>query len=157
MPAYSMGCGDKVMVGIFLHRYGTYICDTDRPLYYYRIGEQQISYTQRDSWENVLINEYCFERYVINNYHKVTHKIWERNLAHLTLQNCVRYNRGVYHTEIDLKNIMLKCNMPDDIREKNFQNYINSGIFWIYRKCVRYLNYINRQILRKSDIYLDVE
>lgn len=157
MPAIKMGCGDKAMVGVFLHHYGTYSCQTDGPLYYYRLGEQQISYTQRDTWERVLINEYCFERYVINKYHKFTHKLWERNLAYLTLQKCEAYNSGIYHTQISLDNVISECDMPSDIKERKLLYYFTTGIFWIYIKCIKHLCYWYMQRLKRSDIYLDIE
>ena len=116
MPALEMGCGDKVMVCVFLHHFGTYLCHSDKPLYYYRIGKQQVSYSKSDAWERTLINEHNFEKYAINKYHRFTHKIWERNLAYCTLEKCEFYNRSFYHTKININRVISACGMPADIK-----------------------------------------
>lgn len=155
MPTLVMGCGDKAMVCTFHHHFGTYKCDSSWPLYYYRVGEQQISYTQRDTWERVLIEEYCFERYVIRRYHEFTHKIWERNLAYKILQRCEFYRDERYYAQIDVGRVIAECGMPNDIRKRNFMYYAIKGIFFIYRGCARYLALFNMRVIRRSEMKVD--
>jgi len=156
MPVLQMGCGDKVMVCKFLHHYGTFICNTNRPLYYYRIGEQQSSYAQKEVWEQTLINEYCFEKYVINKYHRYTHKIWERNLAYCILQKCEFYNHERYHAQINIDHVIDECEIPADIRKKNFVHYAVRSILGAYRKSILHLANFYMQRLKKSDIRLEI-
>lgn len=156
MPAVAMGCGDKVMVYIFQHHYGTYICNSDKALYFYREGEQQSSFAQKEAWEKTLINEYYFYKYVIRKYHRYTYRIWERNIAYHILQLCEGYNKGFYHTSIDISNVISQCGMPKDINERNRLYNVTKCLFNKYRSFILFLDYIKVDILRKSDIHITI-
>lgn len=154
MPLVSMGCGDRAMVGKFLHYYGTYTCISDKPLYYYRRGRQQVSYAKKAEWERALINEYFFNKYVINKYHKFTHRIWEKNMAYYILDLCRDYNKGIYHTQIDLKHVIFECNMPLDLKRKN--DFFTKFLIDSYKNFARILDYICINVLKNTDIHIRV-
>lgn len=157
MPRCEMGSGDLAMVAIFHHHFGTYGCYSSKPLYYYRRGEQQLTYAFRNRMETNRINEYYFYKYVINKYHKLTHRIWERNIAYVTLEVCERYiNSSIYHANIDIDSIISECDMPADIREKNVRYYMTKSIFNMYRKCVKWVDDIYVGKMKKSDIHIAI-
>lgn len=156
IPSNSPGCGDKVMVAKFLYHFNLYMCVPNRALYYYRRGDQQISFTRKEMWERVLVNEYYFYKYVINKYHKFTHKIWERNIAYLILQYCDMYNKGIYHVQIDVNHVISVCNMPSDIKERNILYYAIKLVFHIYGKCIHCLDCLNRKLLKRTDMHIVV-
>ena len=157
MPLISMGCGDKAMVVKIWNRFGAYICYTDKPLYYYRRGSQQISYAQKDLWEEVLINEFYFSRYVIRKYHRLTHKFWERAVAYYILERCEEYNNNLYHTEIDLQRFSSECNMPEGILEGKCLYYLTCFLSDFYRRnYVQLINNIQIRLLKKTDIYITI-
>ncbi len=153
MSASVTLCGDMVMVAKFHHSYGTYRA-LGRPLYYYRKGEQQESYLARKKWERAMIDEYYVYKYAINRYHKLTHKIWERNLGYHILELCEEYNKN-YCSQINLNHVISECNMPADVQEKNILYYAITGLFNGYRKCVLGSNSFRRKILKKK-IYIYV-
>jgi glycosyltransferase involved in cell wall biosynthesis len=155
MPSLEMGCGDKAMTHIFNHHYGMYGI-IGKGLYYCRIGEQQTSSVNKDAWEKIFINEYFFYRYVIHKYHKLLHKVWERNIAYYILQRCEAYNHGVYHTQIDINHVIDECNMPSDIKKKGFLFYTIQNGFMLYRILVKRIGFFYMQILGKSDMHLTV-
>lgn len=157
VPQLEMGVADMATVAIFHHHFGTYGCNSSKPLYYYRRGEQQDTYAFRNKLEANRINEYYFYKYVINKYHKLTHRIWERNIAYVTLEVCERYiNSNIYHANIDVDSIISECGMPTDIREKNARYYMIKSIFYMYRKCVMWLDDIYVGKLKKSDIHMAI-
>lgn len=158
MPMLNTGVGDVIMVAKFLHHFGIYLCNSNKPLYYYRRGEQQLTYTHRNKLEQSEINRYLFYKYAINKYHKLTHKIWERNVAYSVLETCENYynNGNIYHTNIDIDRVILECGMPKDIKKKNVRYYVTKYTIILYRKCVWRLAYIYRQRLKKSDIYIAI-
>lgn len=155
MPSFEMGNGDLAMVAMFHHCFGTYGCHSNQPLYYYRKGEQQVTYTLREIQENNRINAYYFYKYVISRCHKLTHRIWERNIAYITLEECERYN-NTYCANIDIDNVISECNMPTDIKQKNVRYYMTKSIFNMYRKLVRWLDKIFIGKMKKSDIHMAI-
>lgn len=154
MPSISMGIGDSALVTVFLHHFGTYKYSGGKPLYFYRRGKQQNTYLSAGDLR-VRINEYFFYKYVINKYHKITHKIWERNIAYLLLDKYNGYN-DLYKANIDFDFIISKCGMPSDIKEKNARYYITKYFFLLYKECVWRVAYVYRQKIRKSDIYVTI-
>ena len=157
MPLVSMGIGDTAMVIVFSHHFGTYKYSGGKPLYFYRQGEQQATWitAKNERWK---INEYFFYKYVINKYHKLTHKIYERNIAYYLLEHYKNYyvNNDIYEASLNFDFIISKCGMPADIEKRNVSYYVISTFFWLYRGIVRRLAYIWDQKIRKSDVYLTI-
>ena len=156
MPTVAMGCGDSAMVYIFQHHYGTYKCNSDKPLYFYREGEQQTSFVQKEAWERTIINEYHFYKYVIRKYHRYTYRIWERNMAYYILQLCEDRKKSFYHMNIDMSNVISQCGMPKDINKRDKLYNIIKYLFKKYRDFMLFLDYIKVDILRKSDIHITI-
>lgn len=157
MPMISTGVGDVIMVAKFLYHFGIYKCHTCQPLYFYRRGEQQLTYLYRNDSESFRVNEYLFYKYVINKYHKLTHKIWERNIAYVMLEVSESYiNSDIYRANVDIDRIISESGMPNDIKKKNIRYYATKCYIILYRKCVWRLAYIYRQKLKKSDIYIAI-
>lgn len=155
----SMGVGDMIVTAKFRHHFGTYKCVTDYPLYYYRQGEQQRSYelVRNGIVELNRIYEYCFYKYAINKYHKLTHKIWERNIAYVTLEVCERYNNSsIYHANIDINRVISEAGMPADANEKGIRYYATKFLIGMYRKCIKYMDDIYMGKIKKSDVHITV-
>lgn len=152
MPSIAMGCGDRVMAGKFLHHFGTYVCRTDKPLYYYRRGTQQSSYTQKNTWEKVIINEFIFDKYVINKCHKLTHRIWEKNLEYYILDLCKAYNEGLYDAQIDLEHVIQECNMSANLGKRN--DLLIKVMIEGYKNMIRIWDYVRVDILKNTDIHV---
>ncbi len=158
-PTMVKGIPDMIMVAKFLHRFGTYKCISNKPLYYYRQGEQQASFeiTLNGKIEKSRVEEYQFYKYVINKYHKLTHRIWERNIAYTTLEVCERYSKSkIYHAKINIDRVISESGMPADVKEKNFRYHITKGIFGVYRKWIQCLDDVYVGKLKKSDIHIIV-
>lgn len=151
-PSISMGMGDVAFVANFLYHFGTYKYSGGKPLYFYRVGEQQATYFDRDNMR-IKVNEFFFYKYVVNKYHKLTHKIWERNVAYLLLDSYKDYYTKVYQANIDFDFIISECGMPPDILKKGARYYAVKRGFFLYKKCIWYLAYAYEKI-KKSDIYL---
>ncbi len=149
MPSIVMGMGDTAFAAVFLHHFGIYKYRGGKPLYFYRRGEQQATFLSiRDPRPR--INEYFFYKYVINKYHRLTHKIWERNMAYALLNDP---NAVIYNVNLDVDYIISKCGISSDIREKNVKYYLTKLYVSLYRHCIWHLEYIYRQKIKKSDIY----
>lgn len=153
IPNIAMGCGDLVMVYVFHHHYGTYKCSS-KPLYFYRRGKQQESFTKKEVWERTFINEYFFYKYVIRRYHRITYKIWERYIAYSILEDCKIYNKGLYHPHIDINHVIFQCGMPKDVVEKGLRYHITKAVFDLYRKSVSWLDHMNVDVLKRTDIHI---
>lgn len=157
MPVIAAMVGDMMMAAKFLHRFGAYGCISNRPLYYYRRGKQQMTYAFKNKLETNRIEEYYFYKYAINKYHRVTHKIWERNIAYVILEECKWYSSSnIYQANIDIDYIISECGMPADIKKKNIRYYATKHIFSIYKKCIKYLDDIYVGKLQKSDIHITI-
>lgn len=156
MPLISTGCGDKIMVVKFWNCFGVYVCHAGIPLYYYRRGLQQASYTQKAVWEEALVNEFYFSRYVIRTYHKLTHRFWERAVVCYLLKYCEEYNNGLYQAQIDLGRFCSECNISENILHKNWRYHLIRLWIDFYRKFLHLTNYIQVQMLKKTDIYLTI-
>lgn len=157
MPPVSMGIGDTAMVVVFSHHFDTYKYSGGKPLYFYRQGEQQATWlTAKD--ERWKINEYFFYKYVISKYHKLTHMIYERNIAYYLFDHYKNYymNDDIYEADINFNFIISKCGIPVDIKKRNASYYIISTYFWLYRGLVRRFAYIWMNKIKKTDIYLAV-
>lgn len=152
MPSIAMGCGDRAMAGKFLYHFGTYVCKTDKPLYYYRRGTQQSSYTQKNTWEKVIINEFIFDKYVINKCHKLTHRIWEKNLEYYILDLCKAYNEGLYDAQIDLEHVIQECNMSANLGKRN--DLLIKVMIEGYKNMIRIWDYVRVDILKNTDIHV---
>ncbi len=154
MPKISTGIGDTIFMANFLHHFGSYKYSGGKPLYFYRKGEQQQSYLYVND-PRVRINEYFFNKYVINKYHKWTHKILERNIAYGLFDFFQSYYEDdIYNANIDFEFIISECGLPSDIMKRGTRYYLTRGFFWLYGGCVRFLAYIYRQKIKKSDIYI---
>lgn len=152
-PSISMGCSDKAMVVRIWNRFGAYICRTDKPLYFYRRGLQQASNVQKNRWEEILINEFYFSKYVIRKYHKLTYEFWERAVIYYLLE-CCRECDDFYHIKIDLNRLCLECGMTKEILDKNGLFHLTYLWIELYKKCLQLINYIRVRVVRKTDIYL---
>lgn len=157
MPVIAAMVGDLMMTAKFLYHFGTYGCISNRPLYFYRRGKQQMTYAFKDKLETNRIEEYYFYRYVINKYHRITHKIWERNIAYVILEECKWYrDSNIYQANIDIDYIISECRMPTDIKEKNMKYHVTKYIFSTYKKCIKYLDGIYAGKGHKSDIHITI-
>lgn len=134
MPKINTGIGDTIFMANFLHHFGSYTYSGGKPLYFYRKGEQQLSYLYACNSE-VKINEYLFYKYVINKYHKWTHKILERNRAYMLFDFFQSYwQDDIYHANIDYEFIISRCGLPSDIMKKGIRYYFTR----IFLECMGY-------------------
>lgn len=154
MPSINTGVGDTIMVGSFLHHFGTYRYSGGKPLYFYRKGEQQQSCLYASDSKSK-INEYLFYKYVIGKYHKLTHGFWERNIAYGLFDFFKSYYEDdIYKGTVDLEFIISECGLPSDICKKGIRYYITISFFYLYGGCLRRLVNIYREKIRKSDVYI---
>lgn len=156
MPSAVYGCCDMAMTARFLNRFGVYQCACDKALYHYRVGKHQDSYILGTQWGRIYINGYYLCKYAINKYHRLTHRVWERNIAYIYLNHCEARNRGIYHAHIDIDYFISECNMPADIKEKNILYYMTKHVFDQYRKFITFLDYLNTEILKRTDVHITV-
>lgn len=154
IPNIDTGIGDTILTGSFLHHFGLYKYSGGKPLYFYCKGEQQESCLYASD-SKVRVNEYFFYKYVINKYHKLTHKIWERNIAYeLFAFFKSYYEDDIYKGNVDLEFIISECGLPSDILKKGARYYITRSFFYLYGGCTRHLVNTYREKIRKSDVYI---
>lgn len=154
IPTINTGIGDTILTGSFLHHFGLYIYTGGKPLYLYCKGEQQGTCLYASD-SRVRANEYLFYKYVINKYHKLTHKIWERNIAYeLFAFFKSYYEDDIYKGNVDLESIISECGLPSNILKKGVRYYITRSFFFLYGGCRRRLTNTYREKIKKSDVYI---
>ena len=133
-PTRNLGCADFVMQGKYAYRYRNEICScqTDFPLYYYRLWEGQTSSAGVVEWFNIYINEYLFYVYCAKTYHKYVWKYW----AYIGWQNIRRkihcMNTEYYQLNIDEDKMRNLLDVPHSWSSDGIANKLKYLFFLIY-------------------------
>lgn len=144
-PDIPTGCGDFMMIGKYGYKYGIYLCETEKPLYFYRVWDKSLSAAGTIEWYNNYIEEFLYYRYCAKKFHKVVWRYWEYMGWQFIKDKIFQRNHGLYQTSID----------EDDLREKVHvpARWSKRGVY--YKVCL-YILYAYRK-LKSKNASMDIE
>lgn len=139
MPTLSTGLGDYIMVQKFHYCYGVHQLSTETPLYFYRQWSGQDQSSGTEVWKKVYQNEYKYHAYVSKIYHPHMQSFWNRISAYRILQKCKDKNSGYYNLNIDLKEMVKLCGMPEGVLKRSFRYKLDMALMVLYKKVTEIL------------------